>query len=82
MSAPLRSDPSSEYPPSPDPIGQNPDLPQMAAAQPMPATLPRGYRPTVTILIVFGLVVLGLFVAGAIFLFGPDASAAGSCGGG
>jgi hypothetical protein len=82
MSDLLRADPGSEYRLNPDPVDQNPDLPQMAADQPMPAALPRGYRTTVIVMVIFGLVVLGLLVAGAIFLFGPDASAAGSCGGG
>jgi hypothetical protein len=43
---------------------------------------PPGYRKAKIALIVGGLVFLVLVVGGAIFLFGPDASAAGSCGGG
>jgi hypothetical protein len=57
--------------------------PEGVSVQPVePAPPSRAYRTTVIVSVIVGLVVLGVFVAGAIFLFGPDASAAGSCGGG
>jgi hypothetical protein len=40
------------------------------------------HRRNVVVVVVVGLVVMAIVVVGAIFLFDPFASAAGSCGGG